>query len=461
MKFVVNNVKMSIFAGLILHIFSVTTVKSEECELYPITVSTELFSEISDGQAFHQIPLGVGKGNYSWLSWDGRNDSPSLAESLLRPGNSHIYINPNDAQDTQLDPNDWVQGRPGVKNSSSIRANLDVLLNVPIQIPVWSENLGQGSQFDYLVSSFATIELTDYKLNGKGWISFIYHGDTSCAENSPPQAFSVSLQTTESTSFIFTVTAEDPDLDPLDYIVVQPPQNGLLVGNGDNGEGPEYTYTPNSGFTGLDEFQFIANDGTNDSNIATVSISIIPFENNPPVAYNASLETTESIAFDVVVEANDPDMDPLTYEIVNIPTNGILTGDGPNYIYTPNAGFVGTDTFSFLANDGTDDSNIATVSIQVNPAANTAPTIEPATHELPQFSSLEFIVDAFDADGDPLTYIIVDYPLSGEITGSGPDFIYTPIDGAAGVDSMRIKVNDGKADSETVEITFIVFPSEE
>src|SRR6185295_1631280 len=51
------------------------------------------------------------------------------------------------------------------------------------------------------------------------------------------------------------------------------------------------------------------------------------------------------------------------------PTHGTITGGtGAVRTYTPTTGYVGPDSFTFKANDGTADSNIATVSITVQDA---------------------------------------------------------------------------------------------
>jgi uncharacterized repeat protein (TIGR01451 family) len=52
---------------------------------------------------------------------------------------------------------------------------------------------------------------------------------------------------------------------------------------------------------------------------------------------------------------------------VTAPAHGSLSGNTPALIYTPNSGYTGTDSFTFKANDGLTDSNIATVSISVTP----------------------------------------------------------------------------------------------
>lgn len=62
----------------------------------------------------------------------------------------------------------------------------------------------------------------------------------------------------------------------------------------------------------------------------------------------------------------------MTYSVVTNPTHGTLTGTAPNLSYKPTTGYAGADSFTFKANDGLVDSNVATVSITVNtiPVAN-------------------------------------------------------------------------------------------
>ncbi len=89
--------------------------------------------------------------------------------------------------------------------------------------------------------------------------------------------------------------------------------------------------------------------------------------NHPPMAEDQSVTTPEDTAVGITLTASDEDPDILTYSIVGGPSNGSLTGDLPNVTYTPNADYHGDDSFTFVANDGKDDSNIATVSITVSP----------------------------------------------------------------------------------------------
>lgn len=59
----------------------------------------------------------------------------------------------------------------------------------------------------------------------------------------------------------------------------------------------------------------------------------------------------------------DEDGDPLTYSVLANPSHGTLGGEAPQLTYTPDKGYTGQDGFTYLVNDGTQDSNIATVTL--------------------------------------------------------------------------------------------------
>lgn len=107
------------------------------------------------------------------------------------------------------------------------------------------------------------------------------------------------------------------------------------------------------------------------------SITLLEFEgasddNQAPVANNDAYSLTENQT--LLVGANegllandvDPDQDPLTAVLVAGPDSGSLTlnADG-SFSYTPVSGFVGSDFFTYIANDGTADSLVATVGLEV------------------------------------------------------------------------------------------------
>jgi len=101
-----------------------------------------------------------------------------------------------------------------------------------------------------------------------------------------------------------------------------------------------------------------------------VSITVTPV-NDAPVANSQSVSTAEDTAKPITLTGADADSDPLTYTIVAPPTHGALSGSGPNVTYTPDTGYSGMDSFTFIVNDGTVDSAPATVTIQISSAGYT------------------------------------------------------------------------------------------
>lgn len=76
--------------------------------------------------------------------------------------------------------------------------------------------------------------------------------------------------------------------------------------------------------------------------------------------------TLEPASTEVVFKATDPDLDSLSFTIVTGPSSGVLGAvqDGA-VAYTPNDGFIGVDTFTYKANDGSADSGVQTATIAV------------------------------------------------------------------------------------------------
>jgi len=87
--------------------------------------------------------------------------------------------------------------------------------------------------------------------------------------------------------------------------------------------------------------------------------------NHAPVAQDQTMTTDEGVSVEIILSAVDKEGDPLTYQIIAPPTNGTLSGVLPKLTYNPAPNYSGPDNFTFKANDGKADSNIATVSITV------------------------------------------------------------------------------------------------
>src|SRR5215211_6448806 len=90
--------------------------------------------------------------------------------------------------------------------------------------------------------------------------------------------------------------------------------------------------------------------------------------NTEPIAQDGSVTTSQNKQLNIKLNANDEDGDNLSVTIIDDPSNGQLGNVNPStntVTYTPDEDYSGEDNFTFIVNDGTNDSNEATVSIIV------------------------------------------------------------------------------------------------
>ena len=123
--------------------------------------------------------------------------------------------------------------------------------------------------------------------------------------------------------------------------------------------------------TGLSAGSHTASGALNSATLASTDFTIDACApaNQPPVATSSSVTTTSGAAVDTPLSATDPDGDALSYSVVSDPSHGSLSGSGANLVYTPVAGYSGSDSFTWQATDNKGAvSNAAIVSITVNAA---------------------------------------------------------------------------------------------
>ncbi len=195
---------------------------------------------------------------------------------------------------------------------------------------------------------------------------------TVSAVNDPITANADSATLAEDTSLLINVLANDTDVDgPAKAIQsVGTAQHGTVVI-----EAGQVRYTPDANFFGADSFTYTATDTAGSTSSTTVSITVTAV-NDAPVAeddsFATSFGTTLVIAGNGVLD-NDDDVDSadLDATLVTGPAHGSLALDPETgaFAYIPDAGYSGTDSFTYRATDGALTSNLATVSITVAPPA--------------------------------------------------------------------------------------------
>jgi hypothetical protein len=109
---------------------------------------------------------------------------------------------------------------------------------------------------------------------------------------------------------------------------------------------------------------------------ASSALGIGQIVNNPPVAYDQTVNTMKNTPVAITLIAADPDGDPLTYTIASAPANGTVSGSGSEITYTPNPDFTGVDNFTYEVTDGAGPTATATVAVNVEPTVAPARTVD-------------------------------------------------------------------------------------
>ena len=254
----------------------------------------------------------------------------------------------------------------------------------------------------------------------------------------------------------------DIDGDSLTAVLQSGPLNGALALNADG----SFSYTPSVDYLGTDTFTYVANDGSAQSSVATVTLTIHEFNATPEAAddtYTVDEDTPLSVpAPGVLGNDTDGEGDPLTAVLVGDVTSGVLNLNADGSIaYTPAADFNGTDSFTYAANDGNSQSTPVTVTITVNPA-NDAPVAGGDAYILDEDMALTVpapgvLGNDSDADGDTLVLQVVTLPARGQVTlNADGSFTYSPEPDYSGADSFIYSIDDGVEEPVTAMVSLTI-----
>ncbi len=280
---------------------------------------------------------------------------------------------------------------------------------------------------------------------------------TVTAMNDAPEANDDTASVDEDGSVEIDVLDNDTDLDGDDLTIssVTPGNKGTAVISGG-----KIVYTPDSDWNGTDSFTYTISDGNGGTDTATVTVTVTAMNDAPEAKDDtASVNEDSSVEIDVLDNDTDLDGDDLSISSVTPGNKGTAVISGGKIVYTPDADWNGTDSFTYTISDGNGGTDTATVTVTVT-AMNDAPEAKDDTASVNEDSNVEIDVldNDTDLDGDDLTIILAGSATKGTVTvkSGGLKVVYTPDSDWNGTDSFTYTISDGNGGTDTATVTVTV-----
>jgi hypothetical protein len=253
----------------------------------------------------------------------------------------------------------------------------------------------------------------------------------------------------EGTSLTFTISAVDADSDALEYSA-----SGVPDGATFDAVQRQFRWTTDydsSSNNRVFPVTFTATDGVS-SDSETVTITIIDVNRAPLITALGTFNLTAGEAFDLDIEASDPDGDTLTYSANNLPDGSVFVPLTRTFSWIPSDEQSGRHEITFVVSDGQD--SVADVAFFIVEHGNEAPVLTPiGGQRVAEGSELTFTLTAADANEDSLTYAVSGLPEGALFNSASHVFSWTPDYADAGTYAVDFSVSDGVlSDYETVEI---------
>ena len=273
--------------------------------------------------------------------------------------------------------------------------------------------------------------------------------------NDAPVALGDTLNTDEDTAA--TLNPIDNDSDPEgDSISI------LSVSSGGSGETSlnqdgSVTYTPSENFVGEDVFTYLLSDGNGGISTGQVNVIVAPTPDDPIAVDDlAATEEALSVEIDVLFNDSDPDGDTVSILSVGDASNGTAEVGESGITYSPDAEFIGTDSFAYTVDDGTGRSASATVTVTVG--INDAP--EAADDRVYTEEDTPILIDVLsndiDRDGELPNITSITTPGMGSVSLVDGQIEYSPNAETSGTDRFSYTIEDGAGEQDSAEVTVVV-----
>lgn len=262
------------------------------------------------------------------------------------------------------------------------------------------------------------------------------------SSNGPPTLSGTpASQVVVGNTYSFTPSASDPDNDPLTFSITNRPgwasfntSTGVLTGTPQAGDAGTYA-----------DIQISVSDGALSDTLPAFSVTVSTSNSAPSISGSPPTQAAMGVSYSFTPTASDPENDPLTFSITNLPgwaafntSTGALTG-------TPQAGDVGTyNNIIISVSDGSLSDALPGFQIEVT-LTNDAPSISgtPAA-QVVAGNAYSFSPTASDPDGDPLSFSIANRPAWLSFNTSTGVLSGTPQSGDVGTyTNILISVSDG------------------
>ena len=436
---------------------------------YPANGTLTWFDENTGHFVYESAVDFVGTDYFSYFANDGENDSYVTLVTIDVTNNAPTAGDDfySTVHDTEL-----VVSAPGVLSNDFEMDPGDVLQAVVLSLPAngtltdgTGAPLTVGAAFDggFQYTPSAQFTGVDY---------FSYAADDGYEQsvatvtievtNDIPIAAADSYSINHDTTLNVTapgVLSNDFDMDPLQAYLVDDVSHGQLSFGLDG----SFTYTPDFHYVGPDSFSYFVTDGIEGSNTAIVTIDVF---NDIPMAgddyYMIPMDTSLNDPAPGVM-SNDFDMDPLEVYLISGTSSGSLSlGLDGSVSYTPNPGFTGIDSFVYYIADGIEDSNPATVTIDVyddGMGGGGGGGMLSAEYDF-YFTLIDTALNEaapgvmWNDSAGFTTIAVLDANASNGFVTLEPDgsFVYTPNAGFSGMDAFTYHLEDGAEFSNVASV---------
>ncbi|MCA9167999.1 MAG: tandem-95 repeat protein, partial [Planctomycetales bacterium] len=433
------------------------------------TIPNGTLDEIAPGDPLYfQISTGFGTTVAQGITDAIRNAVTNVAMNVsVRATDPRVHIinytgtvNGVGAGDTATFDLEFVgDGRPHRFDLQFVREGTDVVLG-SIPVVLGTPIVGEGYQYDELEDGeiHHSSDFGHYVVNTPP--SFIVGSDQTISEDAdltsvPNWASSISAgpasEASQTLQFLATT-----DNDSLFQVAPSVSPDGTL------------SFAPAADQFGTATVTVRLRDSAGGLSVPQSFVINVTPVNDAPVAENDAFLTSEGATLDVLaagVLSNDTDVDgdSLSAVLVTPPAHGTITlsSDG-GLQYQPEAGYSGTDSFTYIANDGALDSNPASVTLTIIPA-NQPPVGFADAYAVAEDGLLNVVAASgvlandTDINHDALTATLQSGPSHGSLTlAADGSFIYRPAANYFGADSFTYLAHDASTASDATVVMLTV-----